>query len=131
MSNKIAKNSKKTPLEGEELLLKIQDLRDKSREDKAKACGYSTVTKDGVERVNLMRFLNALMEAQGIDLDSQDEAEGGRRGGRTASYRIAVQSNGNLLIGSAYTKRLAVEPGTEFEIVLGKRSIKLTQVGSI
>ncbi|HBB33053.1 MAG TPA: AbrB family transcriptional regulator [Cyanobacteria bacterium UBA8803] len=128
MPAKTAKNAKNQPLEGEALLLKLQELREKSREEKARACGYYTVTKDGVERVNLMRFLNALMEAQGIELDSQGEVQGTGRGGRTASYRVSVQSNGNLLIGSAYTKKLAVEPGTEFEIVLGKKHIKLTQI---
>ncbi len=33
-----------------------------------------------------------------------------------ASYRISVQSNNNLLIGSAYTKKMGLKPGDEFEI---------------
>ena len=48
--------------------------------------------------------------------------------GRSASYRISVQSNGNLLIGSAYTKQMGLEPGDEFIITLGKKHIRLKQV---
>lgn len=51
-------------------------------------------------------------------------------GGRSASYRITVQSNGNLLIGSAYTKQMGLKPGDEFEISLGRKHIRLTQLGS-
>ncbi|MEL6939013.1 MAG: AbrB family transcriptional regulator, partial [Cyanobacteria bacterium J06598_1] len=98
-----------------------------SREDKAKTCGYYTVTKNGVTRVNMMKFLNALIEAEGIQIDSTQTGNG--RGGRSASYRITVQSNGNLLIGSAYTKQMGLKPGDEFEISLGRKHIKLKQVG--
>ena len=51
-------------------------------------------------------------------------------GGRSASYRITVQSNGNLLIGSAYTKQMGLKPGDEFEISLGRKHIRLTQIDS-
>ena len=116
------------PLTGKALLKKVKDLEHLSKEDKAKACGYYTVTKNGVERVNMMKFLNALIDAEGIQLDS---AQGGNgRGGRSASYRITVQSNGNLLIGSAYTKQMGLKPGDEFEISLGRKHIRLKQIGS-
>jgi hypothetical protein len=74
----------------------------------------------------MMQFLNALIDAEGIELDSRQGANG--RGGRSASYRISVQSNGNLLIGSAYTKQLGVNPGDEFEITLGRKHIRLKQL---
>ncbi len=48
------------PLLGEELLKKVKELENESKEDKAKKCGYYTVTKNGIERVNMMKFLNAL-----------------------------------------------------------------------
>jgi hypothetical protein len=115
------------PLTGEELLKKVQSLKNTSKEKKAKACGYYTVTKNGLERVNMMAFLNALIEAEGINLDSAGTGEG-RGGGRQASYRITVQSNGNLLIGSAYTKQMNLNPGDEFEITLGRKHIHLKQV---
>jgi len=46
--------------------------------------------------------------------------------GRSASYRISVQSNGNLLIGSAYTKQMGLK--AEFEITLGRKHIRLKQL---
>jgi hypothetical protein len=116
------------PLTGENLLQKIKDLGNLSKEEKAKACGYATQTKDGVERVNMMKFLNALIDAEGIELDGRQKDANGR-GGRSASYRIAVQANGNLLIGPAYTKQMDLEPGDEFKITLGRKHIKLTQLG--
>lgn len=114
------------PLTGEELVNKVRELGSLSKEEKAKACGYYTVTKAGVERVNMMAFLNALIDAEGIELDSGKE--GGGRGGRSASYRITVQSNGNLLIGSAYTKQMGLNPGDEFEISLKRKHITLRQL---
>ncbi|MEH2166727.1 MAG: AbrB family transcriptional regulator [Nostoc sp.] len=120
------KQKKIEPLLGEELLKKVKELENESKEDKAKKCGYYTVTKNGIERVNMMKFLNALIDAEGIQLDSTPSANG--RGGRSASYRISVQSNGNLLIGSAYTKQMNLKPGDEFAITLGKKHIRLRQV---
>ena len=114
------------PLTGENLLKKVKDLGNLSKEEKARQCGYSTTTKNGVERVNMMKFLNALIDAEGIQLDSKQASNG--RGGRSASYRISVQSNGNLLIGSAYTKQMGLNPGDEFEISLGRKHIHLKQV---
>ena len=116
------------PLTGEELIHKVKELGNLSKEEKAKACGYYTVTKNGIDRVNMMQFLNALLDAEGIDLDNISNING--RGGRSASYRIHVQSNGNLLIGAAYTKQLGVSPGDEFEINLGRKHIRLMQVNS-
>jgi hypothetical protein len=120
------KQKKIDPLVGEELLNKVKELESESKEDKAKQCGYYTVTKNGIERVNMMKFLNALIDAEGIQLDSTPSANG--RGGRSASYRISVQSNNNLLIGSAYTKQMNLKPGDEFIITLGKKHIRLRQV---
>jgi hypothetical protein len=123
----MTKKKKVEPLVGEELLNKVKKLENLSKEEKAKACGYYTVTKNGIERVNMMKFLNALIDAEGIQLDSTSSANG--RGGRSASYRISVQSNGNLLIGSAYTKQMELNPGDEFEITLGRKHIRLKQLG--
>jgi len=118
-----AKETKLKPLAGEELLHKVKELGNFSKEEKARTCGYYTVNKNGLERVNMMQFLNALIEAEGIDLEGKSTGNG--RGGRSASYRITVQSNGNLLIGSAYTKQLGLTPGDEFEISLGRKHIRL------
>jgi hypothetical protein len=122
----MAKTTQPEPLTGESLLVKVKSLGNLSKEEKAKKCGYYTVTKTGVERVNMMKFLNALIDAEGIELDSSANGQG--RGGRTASHRISVQSNNNLLIGSAYTKKMGLKPGDEFEITLGRKHIHLKQI---
>jgi AbrB-like transcriptional regulator len=123
-------SNKKTiePLVGEELLQKVKELGNVSREDKARECGYFTETKNGVERVNMMKFLNALLDADGVQLDSK--ATGGGRGGRSASGKITVQSNNNLLIGAAYTKKMGLKEGDVFEISLGRKHIHLKQIDS-
>lgn len=124
----MSKTPPSKPLTGVELLDKVRELGSLSKDDKAKECGYVTTTKKGVPRVNMMKFLNALIDAEGIELDSTLNGQG--RGGRSASYRISVQSNGNLLIGSAYTKKMGLRPGDEFEITLGRKHIHLKQVGA-
>lgn len=125
----MSKKKKIEPLTGEALLKKVKELEHHSKEEKARECGYYTVTKNSVERVNMMKFLNALIDAEGIELDGKQSANG--RGGRSASYRISVQSNGNLLIGSAYTKQMELKPGDEFEISLGRKHIHLKQIDQL
>lgn len=122
-----SKEGREKPIEGEALREKVKQLGSLSREEKARACGYYTVTKNGTERVNLMQFLNSLMEAEGINLEGE-EGDGEKRGGRKTNYKITVQSNGNLLIGSAYTKQMNLKPGDEFQISLGKKHIQLKQI---
>jgi AbrB-like transcriptional regulator len=127
LKSKLMSNKKDIePLVGEELLQKVKDLGSASKEDKARECGYFTETKNGVQRVNMMKFLNALIDAEGIQLDSK--AVGGGRGGRSASYKITVQSNNNLLIGAAYTKQMGLKEGDVFNITLGRKHIHLKQV---
>lgn len=122
----MAKKKQVKPLEGEALINKVKELSQLSKEEKARACGYYTVTKNGIDRVNMMKFLNALLDAEEIALDAQHEGNG--RVGRSASYRVTVQSNGNLLVGSAYTKQLGLKPGDEFAIDLGRKHIKLIPI---
>ncbi|MEL7086778.1 MAG: AbrB family transcriptional regulator, partial [Cyanobacteria bacterium J06597_1] len=78
------------------------------------------------ERISLMAFYNALLEAEGMTFEAEPQGNGSR--GRAATYRVSVHKNGNLLIGSAYTKELGLEAGDEFEIKLGKKQISLTRV---
>ncbi|BAZ18627.1 transcriptional regulator AbrB (plasmid) [Calothrix sp. NIES-4071] len=121
-----AKKAKKIEvLEGKALTDKVKEMPNSSKEEKAKACGYYSVTKDGVERVNMMKFLNALLDAEEISFDTPSDKNSR---GRSASYRIAVQSNGSLLIGSTYTKQLGLKPGDEFSLKIGRMNIKLTAI---
>ena len=124
----MSKKKRSEPLTGEALLNKVKQLENLPKEEKAKECGYYTITKNGLERVNMMKFYNALLEAKEIEIDGKQSGNG--RGGRSASYRITVQANGNLLIGAAYTKQMALKPGDEFEISLGRKHIRLKQVDS-
>ncbi|MDX2273286.1 MAG: AbrB family transcriptional regulator [Cyanobacteriota bacterium] len=121
----MATNTKSKPLIGQELLDKVTSMEKADRKEKARACGYVTKTKNGQERVNLMQFTNALIQAVGVDLDANDES--GSRG-RTPTYKVSVHKNGNLLIGAAYTKKMNLQPGDEFEIKLGNHNIKLERV---
>jgi hypothetical protein len=122
----MSRKKKNEPLTGEALLEKVKELEHYSKEEKAKECGYYTITKNDVVRVNMMKFYNALLEAKEIEIDGKQSGNG--RGGRSASYRISVQANGNLLIGTAYTKQMELKPGDEFEISLGRKHIRLKQV---
>jgi AbrB-like transcriptional regulator len=124
----MSRKKKTEPLTGEALLKKVEELKNLSKEEKARQCGYFTTTTSGALRVSTMKFQNAILDAMGMELDGK--GEGGGRGGRSASYRISVQSNGNLLIGAAYTKQMELKPGDEFEISLGRKHIKLKQLGS-
>lgn len=127
----MTKKNKVEPLIGDALLKKVKELEKENltKEEKAKKCGYYTLTKNGVERVNVMKFSNALLDSVGIELDGKPSGNG--RGGRSASYRVTVQSNGNLLIGSAYTKQMELQPGDEFEISLGRKHIHLKQIDTV
>ena len=43
------KKKKNDPLTGEALLAKVKELEHLAKEEKAKECGYFTITKNGVE----------------------------------------------------------------------------------
>lgn len=125
MPKKTKKQTK--PLTGQALLTKVKTLNDLTREEKAKVCGYSSVGKNGKERINIMAFLNELLTAEGINLDQQPN-HGRHSLGKQASYKLSVQTNGTLLIGPAYTRQLDLKPGDEFQIMLGRKHIHLKKV---
>ncbi len=111
------------PLTGKALLKKLQEIPHLSRTEKARECGYET-TKGQITRVNLGQFMTALIEAKGVSLEP--EKKEGR--GREASYLVRVQKNGQILIGSTYTEKMGLQTGDEFEIKLGRKQIRLTQI---
>jgi AbrB-like transcriptional regulator len=112
------------PVTGKELVREVKELKGTPKKEMARALGFVSKTKTGQERVKLASFMNALLEAKGVGFGGSSE----RGDGRSASYRIQVQPNGNLLIGAAYTRKMGLEPGIEFEIQLGYKHIKLVQV---
>ena len=116
-------------LTGSDLLAKVKELGDVSKSDLVKACGYVSTKKGGGERLNFTAFYEALLEAKGVNLASENSGAIGK-GGRKLSYVATVQGNGNLLIGKAYTALLDLKTGDEFEIKLGRKQIKLVPAGS-
>jgi len=116
-------------LSGQELLSKVKEMGDASKSELATACGYVSKKKDGSDRVNFTAFYEALLNAKGIDLGSSG-GKGVGKGGRKLSYTTKVQFNGNLLVGKAYTAMLNLKPGDEFEIKLGRKSVRLIPMGA-
>ncbi len=128
MAKKTAVAKKKTaakkkdiqPLVGKELLSKLKGLSHLSKREKAKECGYEV---DG--RVNQSGFMSAILEAKGVSLDGNANGDGR---GREASYRVKVHKNGQIVLGSAYTEKMGLQVGDEFEIKLGYKHIHLVQI---
>ncbi|MBE9007686.1 AbrB family transcriptional regulator [Fortiea sp. LEGE XX443] len=114
------------PLTGKSLLAKVKELSNLPRRERAKQCGYYTVTKNNQVRVNLTDFYDALLSARGIPL-SPEAPKDGR--GREPTYRVSVHQNGQIVIGATYTKAMGLKPGDEFEIRLGYKHIHLIQLG--
>jgi len=115
-------------LTGQELLSKVKEMGDASKSEVATACGYVSKKKDGSDRVNFTAFYEALLNAKGVDL-GKSGGKGVGKGGRKLSYTAKVQFNGNLLVGKAYTAMLNLKPGDEFEIKLGRKSVRLIPMG--
>jgi hypothetical protein len=116
-------------LEGKALLDRARALSNRPEDEIAKACGY--VGPSG--RVLRKSFYRALVAAKGYALPSAAPSPGhsGPKG-RQADFRTRVHGNGNLLIGSAYTRRLGLQPGQEFRIEIHQdtRSIWLMPLDS-
>ena len=114
-----------TPLKGKALLDKIKQLSDLPRRETAKRCGYYGQTKNGEIRVNLTDFYDAVLAAQGLELEPGKNRE---TRGRDLTYRATVHTNGQIVIGASYTEAMGLQPGDEFEIKLGSKHIHLTMV---
>ncbi|MFM7240291.1 MAG: AbrB family transcriptional regulator [Cyanobium sp.] len=115
-------------LTGPELLAKVKELGDASKSDLVRACGYVSTKKDGSERLKFTAFYEALLEAKGMDLGGGGRGRG--QAGRKLNYFTKVQFNGNLMVGSAYTAQLGLQPGDQFEIRLGRKQITLDPIGN-
>jgi len=128
------KQNKIEPLVNIELIRKVKELGNLSKAEKAKACGYYTITKNGNERVNMKQFLNALIDAQGIKLDGDRKADEPEKASvsnpTTAQRGKSMDSNKVISViraGEATEKNLPVsqpvqkpeiEPTQEIEVEL-------------
>jgi len=114
-----------TPLTGKALLQKVKELANLPRRETARRCGYYSVAKDGQTRVNLTDFYDAVLGAKGVPLDPEGTKDGR---GREATFRVSVHKNGQIVIGAAYTEKMHLKAGDEFEIKLGYKHIHLKQL---
>ncbi|WP_404790475.1 AbrB family transcriptional regulator [Altericista sp. CCNU0014] len=119
-------NGKVEALTGKALLQKLKEIPNLSRREKARECGYIKTTKKSQDQVNIGGFLNAVLAAKGIALDSEGDKDGR---GREATYRVSVHKNGTIVIGASYTEKMGLKAGDEFEIKLGYKHIHLKQLG--
>ena len=108
-------------LKGAELLAKVKELTGTAtKSELVRDCGYTSINKDGSERLNFTAFYDALLEAKGVELGSKGTK------GRKLTYKTKVQFNGKVQIGDGYLREMGLEPGAEFDIKLGRNSITLT-----
>jgi AbrB family looped-hinge helix DNA binding protein len=109
------------PITGTALLQKVKELANLPRRETARLCGYYSVSKEGQTRVSLTDFYDAVLAAKGVNLDDDHRK-------RQASFRVSVHKNGQIVIGSAYTEKMHLKPGDEFEIKLRYKEIYLKLV---
>jgi hypothetical protein len=111
------------PLTGKALLQKVKELSHLAKRETAKECGYIKTSTSGGVRTDLSGFYDAVLSAKGVKLDetSRDTR------GKVATYKATVHKNGQLLIGSAYTRGMGLKEGDVFTIKLGYKHIHLIQ----
>jgi len=114
-------------LQGDPLLVKLQQLRGLNRSELVRACGYVSHGEDGRERLHFTDFYEAILEAKGVHLPGQGGRALARRSaqGRQLSFNTHVHFNGNLMVGRAYTEKLHLQPGDQFRIHLNGGEIRL------
>jgi hypothetical protein len=115
------------PLTGKALLQRAKELNNLPKREQAKKCGYFTRGKDGVDRVNLTEFYEAVLAARGFAINPEQNKDGR---GREPTFRVSVHKNGQIVIGSTYTKSMGLQEGDEFEIKLGYKHIRLIQMNN-
>jgi hypothetical protein len=108
-------------LEGADLIAKTKAMADASRSDLVRECGYVTIKEDGTERLNFVTFYEALLKAKGVDLKGPKQ-----RMGRKLTHKTKIQSDGKVIVGSAYINGMKLEPGTVFDIEVGRTKVVLT-----
>ena len=111
------------PLTGKALLAKVKELSHLAKRETAKQCGYVKITPSGSQRTDLSGFYDAVLTAKGVKLDESSRDSRGK----VATYKATVHKNGQLLIGSAYTKGMGLKEGDTFTIKLGYKHIHLIQ----
>ena len=107
-------------LEGAELIAKTKSMAGSTRSDLVRECGYVTSKSDGTDRLNFVAFYEALLQAKGVSLETK------QRKGRKLTHKAKVQTDGKLIVGKAYLESMKLEPGTVFDIEVGRTKVVLT-----
>ena len=81
-----------------------------SRSELCIQAGYSRVDARGNTVPKLNQFQNALLEAQGLFMQT------GRRRTKSLTYKSHVHANGAIMITKRYTDTLGITPGSSVEI---------------
>lgn len=102
-----------TRLQGQALLDKLASLDGATDGDRARACGFYSLKKDGSDRINFTAFYKACAMAKGVAFTSS-----GGRGfpSRELSYTGTVGTTGQGIIGPRYIEQLGMKPGDRFTI---------------
>lgn len=116
-------NPPESPLTGKALLQRVKELSHLAKRETAKQCGYVKTSSSGAVRTDLSGFYDAVLSAKGVKLDENTRD----RRGKVATNKATVHKNGQLLIGSAYTKGMGLKEGDTFTIKLGYKHIHLIQ----
>ena len=96
-----------TPLTGENLLQMISHLADFPREYKARMCGYVNVFENGIEHIDMVEFIAAVLEANGIHVGAS-EAEQTHLNSHENVF--TVDTHGCMLITPEYIRYIAFQP---------------------
>ena len=105
-------------LTGAKLLELVNENQGVGKRELAKMAGY--VNDSGA--VALRAFYDALLEANGIDLEAKPKGPGR---GRDLEFQASVHRNGQIVVGSRYTEELGLKPGAKLEIKVLPRSQKI------
>ena len=107
-------------LTGNELLEQVRQMKDCSKSEIVRTCGYVSQKVDGNERLNFTAFYEALLEAKGVELGQP------KTPGRNLTYKAKLHSDGKVIVGSAYIKKMKLDPDTVFDIEVGRTKVILT-----
>lgn len=93
------------PLVGPQLIQYNKANEAKSAASKALETGHYTVTEKGEKRPSQLRYMNALLEAQGLKVYGTERATRGRGNGV-----VRCNKQGVLPVSQAYLRQIGVTP---------------------
>lgn len=108
-------------LTGQELLAKIKELGDVSKEEVCRATGYVKIKKDGTEAFQYNSFYQASLEAStGVKIGASKSTGG--KAGRAPTYVAKIGPKGTVLVGAHYIAEAGGTPADEMEIIVDAES---------